>query len=186
MAITFTRDIEGNYLCVRGEYCHRCLGGNVRLELPPRARRILEDQAAVAAGEGTTSACAENTLGQKLFHGKLRNYLRVRGEYLEMASHAVMIQELPPRARRIPWDALGAGIKYGTTSACAENTVTRLTSVVVPGNYLRVRGEYTSTRWVICTTRELPPRARRIPNPPGFRDSMTRTTSACAENTAAG
>ena len=175
-----------NYLRVRGEYKPDSMLPETEAELPPRARRIPYDCAPAALFAGTTSACAENTLGQKLFHGKLRNYLRVRGEYLEMASHAVMIQELPPRARRIPWDALGAGIKYGTTSACAENTVTRLTSVVVPGNYLRVRGEYTSTRWVICTTRELPPRARRIPNPPGFRDSMTRTTSACAENTAAG
>ncbi len=50
---------------------------------------------------GTTSACAENTNG---FIGKReekRNYLRVRGEYEDEEYTISLIQELPPRARRI-------------------------------------------------------------------------------------
>nr|DAJ31956.1 MAG TPA: hypothetical protein [Caudoviricetes sp.] len=31
--------------------------------------------------KGTTSACAENTAGQRRIRGSLGNYLRVRGEY---------------------------------------------------------------------------------------------------------
>ena len=50
-------------------------------ELPPRARRILENQLKTYADLGTTSACAENTHAD-------RNPAR---ETLE----------LPPRARRI-------------------------------------------------------------------------------------
>ena len=50
-------------------------------------------------------------------------------------------------------------------------------------NYLRVRGEYRnicrkhSWRW------ELPPRARRIPSGATVSPHVSRTTSACAENT---
>ena len=50
-----------NYLRVRGEYTivntHEC----EVLELPPRARRILLEQACDLQIQGTTSACAENT-----------------------------------------------------------------------------------------------------------------------------
>ena len=68
----------------------------------------------------------------------------MRGEYAGAMAQKRIDWELPPRARRIlVGDVIGEG-KYGTTSACAENTVTRLTSVVVTGNYLRVRGEYIS------------------------------------------
>ena len=51
---------------------------------------------------------------------------------------------------------------YGTTSACAENTQLAESLVWHPGNYLRMRGEYT-TPGVWCQARsELPPHARRI------------------------
>ena len=62
-----------------------------------------------------------------------------------MASHAVMIQELPPRTRRIhPQDFDQDNIK-GTTSAYAENTCQVVGVMAGGGNYLRVRGEYTFT-----------------------------------------
>ena len=53
---------------------------------------------------------------------------------------------------------------FGTTSACAENTPLLTTPTECGGNYLRVRGEYYMRPWGINTPRELPPRARRIPN----------------------
>ena len=76
------------------------------MELPPRARRILADATVVAAHNGTTSACAENT-GAGILQGYAEgNYLRVRGEYLKHQSDT--------------W------LRIGTTSACAENTLNEL------------------------------------------------------------
>ena len=55
--------------------------GSRRSELPPRARRILYLNGWLEAVGGTTSACAENTMGTVAVTGKPGNYLRVRGEY---------------------------------------------------------------------------------------------------------
>ena len=70
------------------------------------------------------------------------NYLRVRGEYhlAEMISKG--LKELPPRARRILLRRRMKTIPIGTTSACAENTLTRDDHASEAWNYLRVRGEY--------------------------------------------
>ena len=51
----------------------------------------------------------------------------------------------------------------GTTSACAENTSGHDLRSLTSGNYLRVRGEYKIAYRVGGFTKELPPRARRIP-----------------------
>ena len=74
------------------------------MELFPRTRRILDDIARGRKSLRTTSACAENT--QPLGPGVplQRNYLRVRGEYIDRAERIVLQRELPPRARRIRSD----------------------------------------------------------------------------------
>ena len=54
-------NVGGNYLRVRGEYLMMVKPLLVRLELPPRARRILGSEVDSGHGPGTTSACAENT-----------------------------------------------------------------------------------------------------------------------------
>ena len=154
---------DGNYLRVRGEYrtcgaCERFCG-----ELPPRARRIHCVRESIRVKTGTTSACAENTGRYSCWSSRIRNYLRVRGEYPISRNRKGSLSELPPRARRIPRPMRCQGTPLGTTSACAENTRTRRLGSCATGNYLRVRGEYMaccpkrSRRW------ELPPRARRIP-----------------------
>ena len=51
------------------------------------------------------------------------------------------------------------------------------------GNYLRVRGEYTSFNMVHALVLELPPRARRIHGRISMEKPKNGTTSACAENT---
>ena len=91
---------------------------------------------------GTTSACAENTVLHHITSFSNRNYLRVRGEYWRSARRKSRIVELPPRARRIP--ILRGNLKsiFGTTSACAENTVFLGRIFEGQWNYLRVRGEY--------------------------------------------
>ena len=73
----------------------------------------------------------------------------------------------------------------GTTSACAENTHLVAELVREPGNYLRVRGEYSQPLLMASPMMELPPRARRIQLTSGFVVLAFGTTSACAENTKA-
>ena len=111
-------------------------------ELPPRARRILVRRFFQLGGEGTTSACAENT-SQSLPSPSLKgNYLRVRGEYGWSLCGTFRSGELPPRARRIPPRGALIWAVNGTTSACAENTALAPPTPSFPWNYLRVRGEY--------------------------------------------
>ena len=113
----------------------------------------------------------------------MRNYLRVRGEYVYGAVVVAEGLELPPRARRILLNGLREGFAKGTTSACAENTATYSARLRTTRNYLRVRGEYPASTTRSPFTRELPPRARRIL--PGLAPNILNmgTTSACAENT---
>ena len=168
---------------MRGEY-H--LHAGVRFssaELPPHARRIPIEGFIPGAGIGTTSACAENTMAWMLMVYSPRNYLRMRGEYGDWGYGSLTTLELPPHARRIPRNAAITSSHAGTTSACAENTVTRLTSVVVPGNYLRMRGEYLDDCTEFWEAWELPPHARRILLAAGLGLAGGGTTSACAENT---
>ena len=152
-----------NYLRVRGEYSKGAGQIRVRLELPPRARRIHALSAAGFAALGTTSACAENTSPPPSQHSKPRNYLRVRGEYPVRFLWVCGAWELPPRARRILASQSSATDPRGTTSACAENTRSRAGRDYSHGNYLRVRGEYTAVCTDLPLELELPPRARRIP-----------------------
>ena len=136
-----------NYLRVRGEYALTCGLRRSLMELPPRARRIRPSGIDRWAGDGTTSACAENTAMLDIILPGWRNYLRVRGEYMVCGWLHIMWVELPPRARRIP---------RGTASNHS------------PGrNYLRVRGEYCTQPQILVSFSELPPRARRI-RPPAF------------------
>ena len=111
-------------------------------ELPPRARRIPEAHSQLVHGEGTTSACAENTQFKQTTPPPRWNYLRVRGEYLIESRVTRARQELPPRARRIRIFLARVLFIHGTTSACAENTHYQKPTQNAPGNYLRVRGEY--------------------------------------------
>ena len=152
-------------------------------ELPPRARRIQQFCELPFFGQGTTSACAENT---KRFLGLLGftwNYLRVRGEYSTQKPTSHFSWELPPRARRIRLQAFFCLIKAGTTSACAENTNPPPRHTRSRRNYLRVRGEYASPDPRDQNAAELPPRARRILPTGDNAEAQSGTTSACAENT---
>ena len=153
------------------------------LELPPRARRILQDRRTRAIVGGTTSACAENTAGRSSNPNQTWNYLRVRGEYCFGKKRGLAHAELPPRARRILNRGFSSMPRRGTTSACAENTGFPRCGGVPIRNYLRVRGEYSSSRPTSFATVELPPRARRILIALVGGVATTGTTSACAENT---
>ena len=141
-SVNWLLDCMRNYLRVRGEYRSTGAGLPATWELPPRARRIPGMPLAPHHPCGTTSACAENTGvcgGRK---PPTRNYLRVRGEYLDTAQAMAKHVELPPRARRIRVQLKPLVEWHGTTSACAENTDHLTAAQSVSRNYLRVRGEY--------------------------------------------
>ena len=168
---------------MRGEYVKLILHRHERAELPPRARRILHGVTRKQKEKGTTSACAENTTNP-IYRGiYIGNYLRVRGEYLNVDADTGAAEELPPRARRILLPPTPAEPENGTTSACAENTKSGFELGLVMGNYLRVRGEYFDELKEAVSGEELPPRARRIPEKQNDLLQNIGTTSACAENT---
>ena len=73
--------IRRNYLRVRGEYKPGVFLYAPIMELPPRARRILNLSSIGIVRPGTTSACAENTPRAIAGAQNTWNYLRVRGEY---------------------------------------------------------------------------------------------------------
>ena len=172
-----------NYLRVRGEYdsCHD--SSFLKMELPPRARRILAEAISAVAPLGTTSACAENTTESCSGWGVGWNYLRVRGEYHREHDDDESYLELPPRARRIRPGGVRRPPENGTTSACAENTSFPPQRRSRWRNYLRVRGEYSACSAMTSSIVELPPRARRIHGTSVDSVRPRGTTSACAENT---
>ena len=112
--------------------------------------------------QGTTSACAENTLRPTANINRSGNYLRVRGEYNIFRKEESWQLELPPRARRILSAGAVTTLHQGTTSACAENTASMARKRSSKRNYLRVRGEYWCRSRLLRRGWELPPRARRI------------------------
>ena len=151
-----------NYLRVRGEYS-ACSGSRRDIsELPPRTRRIRQPSRVFSSSNGTTSAYAENTAYHPKENHLCRNYLRVRGEYNARNTSGKNRGELPPRTRRIRKSFKSLADTSGTTSAYAENTLSRVADIFGMRNYLRVRGEYTSVESRDLSRRELPPRARRI------------------------
>ena len=168
---------------MRGEYLWPDRTKGSTPELPPRARRIPSRGQGKENRNGTTSACAENTIVTTQPAVYFRNYLRVRGEYGRLDFATSRMMELPPRARRIPLGPSFATSLAGTTSACAENTPGACQTTFSQRNYLRVRGEYLAGATAVMTVLELPPRARRIPKPSRTLPKTSGTTSACAENT---
>ena len=127
---------------MRGEYNQAKAAELLKLELPPRARRIRAIMRLGVLGGGTTSACAENTGGLSIIESDRWNYLRVRGEYEAKSDISGVWGELPPRARRIRDFLTRVRVMGGTTSACAENTLIDTSRSNAQRNYLRVRGEY--------------------------------------------
>ena len=172
-----------NYLRMRGEYPQAQYRHACDSELPPRARRIRKVNGLRSGLKGTTSACAENTPCAAYEERNVRNYLRVRGEYYLKHPNGIRAGELPPRARRIRCRFALQDCRFGTTSACAENTKPRDERRIKNRNYLRVRGEYREIVQLTAKVGELPPRARRIHIVHGGKWGFGGTTSACAENT---
>ena len=71
-----------NYLRVRGEYITITATEAPTWELPPCTRRIPALGNIHLENPGTTSVYAENTQNETSATIQIRNYLRVRGEYI--------------------------------------------------------------------------------------------------------
>ena len=110
----------------------------------------------------------------------------MRGEYSPWLPHHQGFVELPPHARRIRYRLCFFADHGGTTSACAENTMTCSMPRKLYRNYLRMRGEYALPACHATSQSELPPHARRILQHVMDIETSQGTTSACAENTRAG
>ena len=175
--------MPGNYLRARGEYCAPPAVDDNIMELPPRTRRILDGGDSQPRRFGTTSAHAENTPTTARERKIAWNYLRARGEYCSFHGHLFPHRELPPRTRRIRLSTLYHYVQDGTTSAHAENTKNPGTTRLGGWNYLRARGEYSSSSFCCAAWAELPPRTRRIHSHDDHFDEILGTTSAHAENT---
>ena len=174
-----------NYLRARGEYIQAFRHGGGDEELPPRTRRIPEKNCPQFFHHGTTSAHAENTTTATPSFCRTWNYLRARGEYAAVAYANIHATELPPRTRRILKVPSWVNPTKGTTSAHAENTGRSGWTPEPPRNYLRARGEYITSVYMIKYIMELPPRTRRIRDGCSFLGVFNGTTSAHAENTGA-
>ena len=131
-----------NYLRACGECKSSLKSSAPSQELPPRMRRIPAGFTNRQPEFGTTSAHAENTGWFYQSPTRIWNYLRVRGEYGNPSQRRLDHKELPPRTWRIQYRRYLHRDRYGTTSACAENTPTPCAPGPSMGNYLRVRGEY--------------------------------------------
>ena len=107
----------------------------------------------------------------------------MRGEYSSPSARAKGLWELPPHARRIRMVFSAFCSRFGTTSACAENTTKAKMMKRSKENYLRMRGEYISAMPYFSNAWELPPHARRIHVQKRGDFLVCGTTSACAENT---
>ena len=166
---------------MRGEEAIFRFTNNWDTELPPHARRRGDIELQMTMRHGITSACAEKSNAQLLSRHQQRNYLRMRGEEGGVKAALSGVRELPPHARRRvisrPRGARAAGI----TSACAEKRIHPASQPQNPRNYLRMRGEESTTHLMTFPSAELPPHARRrglvFPMPAPF----SGITSACAE-----
>ena len=174
-----------NYLRARGEYDLLFILAFILRELPPRTRRIPFLDFTHMPEDRTTSAHAENTARITSLRGIRRNYLRARGEYIDIGALFLAVEELPPRTRRIQHHSSSVSSSPGTTSAHAENTYPHGWFGKTFGNYLRARGEYNGPKPPTAPAAELPPRTRRILVKLIAATEPSGTTSAHAENTGA-
>ncbi len=101
----------------------------------------------------------------------------------ETAVNAFSAKETPPRMRRKPSYAVGAGAKFGNTSAYAEKTPTGAKEAVPKEKHLRVCGENVKLTVCLSIVLETPPRMRRKHYYFAVVIYMMRNTSAYAEKT---
>ena len=173
--------VDWNYLRMRGEELITRKLSPACTELPPHARRRVLEQSVSANRAGITSACAEKRDNARSDAVPPRNYLRMRGEELPALTITRLPKELPPHARRRDPHTPRKESHHGITSACAEKSSLVDAYFLSDRNYLRMRGEESSSRPVLPIWLELPPHARRRVTSVDDHPASQGITSACAE-----
>ena len=154
-----------------------------RLGSPPRVRSRRRLKVYAFGLGGITSACAEQTWIVRRSATPARDHLRVCGADSGPASPRASISGSPPRVRSRPPSVYVLRLRFGITSACAEQTSYYSLAIVFDGDHLRVCGADPLHHSVNSGYMGSPPRVRsrppRYPQAPYPR----RITSACAEQT---
>ena len=109
----------------------------------------------------TTSAYAEKSRGVNDYPSTIRNYLRIRGEEYSRALRTLSPRELPPHTRRRGSGKISLATCERTTSAYAEKRAQIQQTTYSRGNYLRIRGEESTSGCLLGNHPELSPHTRR-------------------------
>ena len=132
---------------------------------------------------GITSACAEQTWGNRPHPNDGWDHLRVCGADLLDGFNIDAVQGSPPRVRSRP---LKVGREYdvhGITSACAEQTSVSKARLPLTRDHLRVCGADYPSDGYDSVYEGSPPRVRSRPKNDDTPHRKERITSACAEQT---
>ena len=92
----------------------------------------------------------------------VKDYPRIRGEYLFVPGPVRTFMGLPPHTRGILPDCLDAIKQAGITPAYAGNTILQIKVLFLYGDYPRIRGEYETTEVATICGLGLPPHTRGI------------------------
>ena len=107
----------------------------------------------------------------------------MRGEYLPNLNNSHIGIGSPPLARGIRIPCCFKVFSPGITPACAGNTVFDGWDSNAAKDHPRLRGEYSTARSPVTSTRGSPPLARGIRRVIALYVSRVRITPACAGNT---
>ena len=135
------------------------------------------------APPGITSACAEQTSYEPHTCMKHGDHLRVCGADFSQTATDGLQQGSPPRVRSRRQQPPRRHGRPGITSACAEQTMARLTNAENRGDHLRVCGADKTDDYPSQLDLGSPPRVRSRRTPLGRHPGRTGITSACAEQT---
>ena len=107
---------------------------------PPRVRSRHPRASRIQGRRGITSACAEQTGHCCSFQSVVRDHLRVCGADSVCSDSATLNLGSPPRVRsRLAFDG-PRRLFGGITSACAEQTLAAICSIMADRDHLRVCG----------------------------------------------
>ena len=180
------RNSPRDYLRVCGADPVSSHTNEMKAGLPPRVRSRPMPSCNRSSGGGITSACAEQTLVDRLSDMVDADYLRVCGADSVSALPVHPGNGLPPRVRSRLGEISSISARAGITSACAEQTVwMRMASSSMP-DYLRVCGADDVGIIGRGLVGGLPPRVRSRPGTLARTRLWSGITSACAEQIATG
>ena len=150
---------------------------------PPRVRSRHVHVRVGFGWRGITSACAEQTVWDELWHLPQGDHLRVCGADKAKVEQLENEKGSPPRVRSRRCSGGQGKDRGGITSACAEQTNGGCAGPSAAGDHLRVCGADQRVRVKRHGERGSPPRVRSRLSLRSIQATSLRITSACAEQT---